>query len=463
MKNLRKIDRHNTTFTYIYPKRPLKISPSQILNRYIPISLAVIGILALFIWLGQRNKDQHDWQLSYEPQSREPYGTAVTHDILRGYLPTQKLEDLKDRTAKSLPTDGVATSANYVFIGDGFLPDTVDTDKLLLFVHNGGRAFIAANAVPNYLLERVAVTICDTVDNDYDEDNFYHAFQYDYADSANLNFNHPQLIENKAFKYHHFYKNTTTSTSWSYLDTLDAEESTCTEGGDKLAPIGTMNDKMVNFARINYGKGAVFIHTTPLAFANITLLDSTKLPYMSKAFSHLQDGIIYWDNKSRTSSDVVQRMNGSNPKIDRDSPLKFILAQPSLRWAWFLMLGLVVIYFVLGAKRRQRIIPIMEEKTNTSLQFIQTISLMYFRGQEHVRICDMKIKQFQTFVRERYHLNTRVMDDEFIQTLAMKSNIVDADIRKITLFEKRLAYNDITEDAMIELHRLLTKFYRNCK
>ena len=116
MKNLPKIDRHNTTFSYFYPKRPLKISPSQILNRYIPISLAVIGILALFIWLGQRNKDQHDWQLSYEPKSREPYGTAVAHDILRGYLPTQKLEDLKDRTAKSLPTDGVATSANYVFL-----------------------------------------------------------------------------------------------------------------------------------------------------------------------------------------------------------------------------------------------------------------------------------------------------------------------------------------------------------
>lgn len=433
------------------------------MNRYIPISLAVIGILALFIWLNQRNKDQYDWSASYEPKSRQPYGTAVVHTLLRGYLPTQKLEDLKERIAKSLPTDGVATSANYVFIGDGFLPDTADTDKLLLFVHNGGRAFIATNAVPNYLMKRTAGTVCDTLDNDYDEDNFYHSFQYDYADSADLNFKHPQLVENKSFKYYHFYKNEKSSTSWSYLDTLNAYQASCTEGGNKLAPIGTMNNHVVNFARINYGKGSVFIHTTPLAFANITLLDSSKIPYMSKVFSHLQDGVIYWDNKSRTSSEVVQKMNGSNPKIDKDSPLKFILAQPSLRWAWFLMLGLVGLYFVLGAKRRQRMIPIMEEKVNTSLQFIQTISLMYLRGQEHVRICDMKIKQFQTFVRERYHLNTRVMDDEFIQTLAMKSSITDADIRKITLFEKRLVYNDITEDAMIELHRLLSRFYKNCK
>lgn len=433
------------------------------MNRYIPIILAVVGILGLFLWLGQGNKDRHDWSQTYEPKSREPYGTAVVHDILRGYLPTQKLEDLKERTAKSLPTDGIATTANYIFVGDGFLPDTTDTDKLLLFVHNGGRAFIAANAVPNYLLSRIAVTVCDTTEDRDEGNDFYHAFQSEYSDSANLNFKHPQLVESKPFKYHYFYKNEKQGSTWAYIDTLDAHESYCTEGGDKIAPIGTMNSEMVNFARINYGKGAVFLHTTPLVFANISLLDSSNLRYVSKTFSHLQDGMIYWDDKSRTSSEVVRKMNGSNPKIDKDSPLKFILEQPALRWAWFLMLGLVGIYFVLGAKRRQRIIPIMEEKANTSLQFIQTISLMYFRGNEHVRICDMKIKQFQTFVRERYHLNTRVMDDDFIKILAMKSTILDTHIRKITLFEKRLAYNDITEDAMIELHRLLAHFYKNCK
>ena len=433
------------------------------MNRYIPIIIAVVGILGLFIWLGQRNKDKHDWTETFDPKSREPYGTSIVRELLKGYLPTQKLEDLKEKMAKSLPIDGSATAANFVFIGDGFLPDSTDTDKLLLFVHNGGRAFIAANAVTTYLLKRVAVTICDTTDNHNEEDDFYHSFDSNFADSANLNLKHPQLIEKTPFKYNYFYKNEKRPTSWAYIDTLDANENYCTQGGDKLAPIGTMNADMVNFAQINYGKGAVYLHTTPLAFANISLLDSSKLRYVSKAFSHLQDGVIYWDDKSRTSSVIVNKMNGNNSMIDKDSPLRFILAQPSLRWAWFLMLGLVAIYFILGAKRRQRIIPILEEKSNTSLQFIQTVSLMYFRGGEHVRICDMKVKQFQTFVRERYHLNTRVMDDAFIQTLAMKSNIADSDIRKITLFEKKLAYNDITEDAMIELHRLLANFYKKCK
>ena len=75
----------------------------------------------------------------------------------------------------------------------------------------------------------------------------------------------------------------------------------------------------------------------------------------------------------------------------------------------------------------------------------------------------MKMKQFQTFVRERYKFLARTMDDEFVKTLAMKSGISDSDVRAITLYEKRITHNDITEDVMIEFHHLLNRFYKNCK
>ena len=431
------------------------------MKRHIIIfSTIILVIFGLFYWWGQRNKDRYDWAETYNETSREPYGITVIHDILRGYFPNQSLEDMPKRTAESLPTQGNEKKSNYVFIGDGYQADTVDIDKLLLFVQNGGRAVIAANAVPNYLLTRLNLKPC----NEEDDENYGRSFlNTSTRDSAILNFNHTQLVDNRVITYKYFYKNISSHYSWIYIDTLESSQDGCTDGLFELAPIGTMNEKWVNFARINLGDGAIFLHTTPLAFTNLHLLNEPKVAYAAKVFSHMQNGIIYWDNKSRASSEVVNRMNGSNPKIDKNSPLKYILAQPSLRWAWFIFLGLCAVYLILGGKRRQRIIPILEEKTNTSLQFIQTIGLMYFQGSEHVRICNMKIKQFQTFVRERYHLNTRDMTDEFIENVAAKSNVNAADIRKITLFEKRVAYNDITENSMIELHKLLEKFYNNCK
>ena len=441
------------------------------MNRYIIIGVVVVVILGLFFWLGQRSKDKHDWTETYDEKSREPYGAHIFHEILRGYLPASKLEDLKKKVAESLPTDGTGvTNANYVFIGDGFFTDTADLDKLMLFVYNGGRAFISTNAVPNYFMNRISYTVCDTIfGGEQDDENSYvsdyHSFKWSYHDTVALDFKHPQLSQNQPFRCTYFYKNEPFSYAWSYIDTLESASlwHNCSDKTSSIAPIGTLDSNKVNFMKVVYGKGAVFLHTTPLAFSNLQLLDSVHLRYAEKALSHLQNGVIYWDTKSRVSRDVINNMNGSNLKLDKKSPLKYVLEQPALRWAWFLFLGLVAAYLIFVAKRRQRVIPVLEEKTNTSLQFIQTIGSMYFLQNEQVSICDMKMKQFQTFVRERYKLLTRTMDDEFVKTLAMKSGISDSDVRGITLFEKRILHNDITEDIMIEFHHQLNNFYKNCK
>ena len=307
------------------------------MNRYIIIGIVVAAILGLFFWIGQRSKDRFNWNETYEEKSREPYGTHIAHEILRGYLPSGKLEDLKKKVSESLPTEGNGvTSANYVFVGDGFFADSADLDKLMLFVHNGGRAFISTNAVPSYFLKRISYTVCDTVfgqnPDDYLED--YHSFKFTYGDTALLNFKHPQLTENQPFLCTYFYKNEPFNYSWSYIDTLDSENvlDNCDESISSIAPIGTLDSTKINFLKVSYGKGAVFLHTTPLIFTNIQLLDSTHLRYAEKALSHLQNGMIYWDTKSRVSREVINRMNGSNLKLDKESPLKYVLAQPALRW-----------------------------------------------------------------------------------------------------------------------------------
>jgi hypothetical protein len=224
-----------------------------------------------------------------------------------------------------------------------------------------------------------------------------------------------------------------------------------------------MNDDNVNFARINYGRGQIYLHSNPIVFTNFHLLDTIKLRYVSKVFSHLSAGAIYWDTKSRTSRDVVQRMNGSNPQFDRESPIKYILEQPSLRWAWFIMLSLIALYLIFAAKRKQRIIPILEEKNNTSLDFIHTIGQMYFRQGEHIRLCDMMLKQFQTFVREKYHLASREMNEEFIKLLSLKSDVPHERIKRIVDYENLIYRNSVTEDSMVEFYHLLNNFYKICK
>lgn len=424
-------------------------------NRYILLGVAILAILGLFVYLRQDPKKRFDWNETYKENSKEPFGAYVIHESLKSYFPNKKLEDLKSSLAQTLPTDSLKEAANYIFLGDGYFPDTADVDKLLVFVQEGNRAFVAANAMPNYFLERIFKDSC------LDEDSDVHTFRSNYIDSANLNLKHPQLIENQGFKYYFEIEGERKRYDWSYIDTVRGE---CTEGAtNAVTPIGFLNDEDLNFVRIGFGKGAIFLHSNPIVFSNFHLLDSAKMRYAAKAFSHLPTGDIYWDTKNRTSRDVVNRVNGSNSKMSKDSPLKYVLAQPSLRWAWFILLGLVGLYFIFIAKRRQRIIPVLEDKSNTSLDFVQTIGHMYFRQGEHARLCDMMLKQFQTFVRERYHLASRKMDVEFTTVLAAKSDVPADRIKRIIEYERKIEMLDITENSMVDFHYLLNNFYKSCK
>jgi hypothetical protein len=425
-------------------------------TRNIILGAVVLAILGLFIYIGQNQKKGFDWRETYKEDSKQPFGSFVLHEILKKYYPNQKFQDLKDSLSIALPkSDSAAAKSNYVFVGDGFYADTNDINNLLQFVGSGNRAFIAANALPNYLLEEVFQDSC--LD---DDEGMTNQFRTDWLDTVHLTFKHPQLTENKSFIYSKIIAGKSYSNDWSYLDTVRGE---CVEGTKNLTPLGYNNEERINFARLNYGKGIVYIHTNPLVFTNFFMIDKEKMRYASKVFSHLQAGTIYWDTKNKTSREIVNRMNGSNSKMDKDSPLKYILQQPALRWAWFIFLGLIALYLLFAAKRRQRIIPVLEDKSNTSLDFIQTIGNMYFAQGEHIRLCDMMLKQFQTFVRERYHLASREMDETFMNTLSIKSDVPQERIKRIVGFERRIYINDITEDNMVEFHQLLNNFYKICK
>jgi hypothetical protein len=434
------------------------------LSKYILLGVVVIAIGALLYFNQKKEKKRFDWRETYAEKSKEPFGTAVVRSLLKSYFTNDSLTDLKEPIKKSLPNpDSLKAPATYMFMGDGFYADTADIDKLLLFTYEGNKAFIAANAVPNYLLERVFKDSCE------DEYETYNSFREEYSDSIDLNFNHPQLVENKAFAFEFIIAEKKYPHDWSYIDTLRGE---CTEGAKNITPLGFFKNNntkfkddnvFVNFIKVPYGRGSVFIHTNPIVFTNFHLLDSTKARYVAKSFSHLTAGAIYWDTKSRTSRDVVRRMNGSNTRLQKDGPLKYILEQPALRWAWFIFLSLIGLYLFFGSKRRQRTIPILEEKSNTSLEFIQTIGQMYFRTGEHVRLCEMMMKQFQTFVRERYGLTSREMNNEFVETLSAKAGIPFEHIKKIVNYEHLIARRSLTDDSMVDFHYLLNIFYKSCK
>ena len=130
--------------------------------------------------------------------------------------------------------------------------------------------------------------------------------------------------------------------------------------------LGHVNNGYSNFIHLKYGEGNFYIHVNPIVFTNYYLQNDSALVYAEKVLSYLPKGNTYVDVYN------TQSHYKNQSKQDKGlSPLAFILSKRSLSWAWYTLIFTTILYIVFGAKRRQRIIPLIEAKRNTTLSFVK--------------------------------------------------------------------------------------------
>jgi hypothetical protein len=414
--------------------------------------LGIVGIVVGLIFLFYRQPSKKtDWRPSYREISKNPYGTFVISELLKKYFPGKDFEVLGDSLRGALPRDYLKGN-NYMFVGEALFLDSMDLQSLLHFVNNGNTAFIASRTIPQELMAYL-----------YDEKNCDDYYWDDYSHfeskTVGLNFEHPQLEAPKDFNFRYISATGPAAYEWNYIGDYyfcDSDKS--------MIELGYMNDSLVNFARVAYGKGTFYLHTIPYAFSNIAMLDSTSLQYANRVFSYLAPGKIYWDEYSKTTESVGRRRNNPSRARSRESPLQYVLSQPPLAWAWYLMLTIALLYLVFRTKRKQRIIPVLEANINTSLAFVSTIGRLYFLQNNHKQLALQKMKLWLNFVRERYHLKGQETDEAFQQKLIAKSEVSENLVNRILQKYHEIANaHGIHDNALIDFHQLLDEFYRTCK
>ena len=419
-------------------------------NKQTPIIIGVVVlILALLFYFSRGSGGNYSWREHYKPDSKDPYGTYLVRNLLESYYPSQPFEVVKDSLGERLD------SGNFVYVGSDFWLDSTALDQLLRFVERGNRAFIACPYMPSSLLDSISLGQCLPTDGE-DSSYIYENDFYFTDTSANLNFQHPMLWDSNGYDYKYLVIRQPQSYQWTYLpDHIFCDSQTI------FASLGLLNNDQYNFAKATYGKGEFLLHTTPLAFTNLFLVEKRGLGYASKAFSHLKSGPIYWDERLY---DPFGDYAGGGGMGNKESPLKYVLSQPALAWAWYILLGMAVFYLIFRAKRRQRVIPVLEKNTNTSLEFIGTIGRLFFIQNNHRQLAAQKMRLFLIFVRERYHLPTKELNEQFAKGLAIRSDVPEEHIYKIVKLNQNIGNSGfLSETTLVDFHRLLERFYRECR
>ncbi len=430
-----------------------------------PVFLAIFAIAligAMFYYVQESNKAKYDWEESswkkkgYDEKNDQPYGSLIVHRLLGHYFEGKKLVDIQKNVAEELPIDSNATGQNYVFIGEAMYLDSLGTKRLLDFVAAGNTAFISSKTIPFDLMSFVYFDECKNAPwNDYGM----------YQDSiAYFSLRTPTLPDS-ATAYFFAKQNRPLPYQWHYIESYHF----C----DSLAqhPLGYINQDRVNFAEFPHGKGRFLLHTNPIAFSNFSLLRPETRPYATGVFSHLSVGNIYWDAVSRVPEAVGRKRNGgeySNRGLPEDHPLTYILKQPALAWAWYLIAALAITWLIFRAKRRQHVIPVLPKNENSSYEFISTIAHLHFREKNYAGLCKQGMRHFLSELRERYGLVAPIhpetglprTDDDFFRKLAALSEVPEQEARRIFGLHAKTVQSKPTEEMALDLHLAMEGFLK---
>jgi hypothetical protein len=110
-------------------------------------------------------------------------------------------------------------------------------------------------------------------------------------------------------------------------------------------------------------------------------------------------------------------------------------------------------------KRKQRAIPIINPLKNSTLEFVDVISHVYFNSKNHKHIAEESIHYFYFDIRRKYTVNTTQQDAEFYTTIHKLSGIAFDDVKQLFSYCENIKQApSLTQYDLLELNDRINNF-----
>ena len=375
--------------------------------------LAGLAFIAIGVMESLKPKETV-WIESYSKFDKIPYGNYVLYNELESIFSdpvTSSYESLKSSLSDTL------INTNLLIINNSFDASESDINALLNYVNRGNQAMIISRKITDKLLDTLNLSI-----------------DFEFSEEIETEISH--LISNDTTQYsgptfNIYFR--------SYFDEIAS-----------ASPIGYRSDSLINFVSVNYGEGLIYLHVLPSAFTNAFMLSKNNHGYVSKVLSYLPDQPTIWDEYFKARKNYIKK-----------TPLQQLLATDGLRQAFYLLLLGTLIYMIFASKRRQRSIPVLPIKSNSTVEFIQTMGQLYYNESDHKDIGVKRVNYFLADIRERYRLETETLNEEFCSKLSILSGVprddIDRLIKNFTVINTVAVVLDI---RIKEQDKLIENYYK---
>lgn len=224
----------------------------------------------------------------------------------------------------------------------------------------------------------------------------------------------------------------------------------------KMEYLGFWEGKPV-LIKYQVGKGSLYLCCQPLLLTNYFLKEKEGHLFFNALFKDFKRPNLYYNTYTHYNK---------NDKGNKNfTPLRYILSQPALKWSFYILLGLLVFFFIFFSKRRQKIIPVLPLKENSTIEYVETISRLYQSRKAHRDVLDILSKNFYKFIYHKYGIRFKQFDEEFALKLSKISGIGTEQIRSIFEDIDKYVYHrsEVNALKLNEFYNKIKNFYNNCK
>lgn len=341
----------------------------------------------------------HNWALGFDYEGEEPYDISGLVYMLQQR--EEGVSFIKD-SLQTLEDELYGEDENYIYVGRSMFLSEADFSTLLTFVERGNKAFVFVEGLPEELQYHLFSSDC-FYGIDPGQVYYYDDVHY-MVDSVRFDLINEELLPG-GMKTCHIEGYKPSRRRWRSINpNAFCDQGYGTEELGTVTPSGE-----VNFMRRQYGDGEIYVHVEPLLFTNYYLWDSTRTSYAEAALSYANPGKFYWDEASRSYRPPPQPKNpyqadGGRQLLTDNHAFSYVLSQPGLTFAWYAFLIGLFLFLLFRAKRRQRVIPMIHSKQNSSLQYVDTLARLNQQNGSHYQLAKREVMLLRHFLNERFQV-----------------------------------------------------------
>ncbi|NPA43630.1 MAG: hypothetical protein GXO27_06365 [Chlorobi bacterium] len=384
-------------------------SSKWLIRAFIP----VVILLAVVEWM---SPPPANWTPSFRAKDKIPYGLFVFKNELPAFYPESRTVDT------TLVPDSLSGPSTLIMIKDkfDFGKEVPEAEELLRLAAQGHSVFISTRIFPYGLLDSLGV-----------KTEFESLSPFEEYESVTW-FENPRVRD--TFRYGKMLP-PLYFTAFPAARTLVLARERADSG-----KVG------INFIKIRHGKGAFYLHTRPYYFTNYHMLKDRHGRYAAVVAAYTRNPTVIW----KLSPLEVHTST---------HPLRYILQDPALAWAWKVLYWGLLLFLLLAVKRTQRPIPVIRPPENKSVEFARTVAAIYKREGTPADIIRLMREQFLEELREATGLKGNPADREFRKKVAAKTGMPPAKVARLFDLLIRMPYRKyISQKDLLQLDKEIRAF-----